>query len=207
MRRISFPVVSLLLVFALVMSVAWMSAGTTFEFPPAISSLLLIAALTTLCMDRFVGQREERHRLLRALAREIYENLCVLKDVENLAANVDTKVMMLPRLRNSTLATVIDSGAFDTPADARLWKLLHNWQHRCNEGNCRLAVTETCVLQNGGSVAALEDRMSSRSGMRDTKKACVELAKHIVENYAKESQLEGGADMIESLGTPQDAAA
>lgn len=207
MRRISFPVVFLLLMFALIMSVAWMSASTTFEFPPAISSLLLIAALTTLCMDRFVGQREQRHRLLRALAREIYENLCVLKDVETLSDRTDTKVMMLPRFRNATLASVIDSGAFDTPGDAKLWKLLHNWLHRCNEGNCRMAVTEACVIQNGGSVAAMQDRMSSRSGLRDTKKACIELAKHMVEKYARESQLEGGEAMIASMGSTPDSGA
>lgn len=191
MRRLIVYVTFILLVAALVASVGWLFTKPDFE--PAITCLTLVTAITGLFFDRWLGEREHRQQLLRALAHEVYMNLGALQDIKKITPDTGAAgPKMMPRFYNSTLAVVIASGTFATQRDAKLWKLLHDWLQRSTEANIRFLTTETYTLEHPDTTALFYEKMATGEVLEVASQTLLNLTNHLVETYAKESGIDKG---------------
>ncbi|MFN7737977.1 MAG: hypothetical protein ACK5O8_17815 [Pirellula sp.] len=182
------PITTLLLACALITSLAWLVK--THEYEPFITMLSLLAAITGLIIDRWLGEREQRYRLLRSLGHELYMNLGVLNDVDSLSKTKEKKVIIFPRFYNSVLNSVIATGVFSSKKDEKLWNLLHGWMSRSIVANTRLQASEIYLLQNPASAAGFHEKMYTGKVMEETRKALIELANLFITEYSHESGID-----------------
>ncbi|WP_296461550.1 hypothetical protein [Rubinisphaera sp.] len=189
MHRYIIPMTFSLLIAALFAAVGWLIVAPEFE--PVITCLTLLTAITGLFIDRWLSEREHRRRLLRSLTHEIYLNLQVLKQLEQITTAASSNgPLMLPRFYNATLSIVIASGVFSTDMDSQLWKMLHNWLQRSNETNNRLTATEAYTLQNPASASLFYEKLSKGEVMVQTRDSLITLSKHLLNAYCEESGIE-----------------
>jgi len=189
MHRLIVPVTFVFLLAALAASVVWLV--TTPDWEPAVTSLTLVTAITGLFIDRWLAERERRRQMLRALVHEIYMNLGVLREIQSIAPNTETRSpRMMPRFYNSTLATVIASGAFATDKDAKLWKLLHDWMQRSTEANNRFTLTEKYTVEHPEATAEFCEKMKGGAVMTTAVRALRDLSSELLDAYSKESGID-----------------
>lgn len=180
-----------LLIAANVLAIIWFSVEGGFE--PAITSLLILAAITGIFVERWINAKQKRKELLYSLVHELYLNLGVMK---NKAFRPDEseikKSVVFPRLMTQALDATISSGAFMGTQDRELFKLLHNWQQMANEFNNRLGVTERLIFQNQSKENIVIIRNKVRTGivMQTVSDSLSKITEHVTENYALESGID-----------------
>jgi hypothetical protein len=182
---------SFFLLIALVTSIAWFIYSPDFE--PVITSLALLVTIVSVFAERLVTARERRRELLAALMHELHMNKQVLQDAAFLPDTSPRGIPTIyPRLYTATLETVIASGAFSSPPDRKLFKLLHSWKQRSLEFNRRLDVTElhTFTAPSPELIEGYRRVLTGGKVLKNTKQTYNTLSSHLFENYSKESGVE-----------------
>jgi hypothetical protein len=178
----------LLLAAAWFVAVVWLVRVPDFE--PALTSLALLATMSTLYVDHWLSQRERRRELLATLAHELFVNLQTLNDPVFSSTPVEPhRPVVFPRLSLGSTVNVIASGAFTTTRDTRLFKLLHAWRERADDFNHSLWITEVCsfVVRDPKEIGAFREKLGTGRVLQATRQAFRDLSDHLLVAYSSES--------------------
>ena len=191
-----------LLVIAAFTAIAW--CISTPDFEPFVSLLTLIAAITGLVIDRWLGERERRTALLRSLAHEVYINLQIMnnplfqKEVEK-----SSTIPVFPRFYLATLQSTISSGTFATEKDEKLFKLMHGLLQRSIEFNHRLDITEFQIFSKPTPevISQFREKLSSGQAFSAVRQSLTELSKLLIDQYSNESGIRGDTVLFDESNT------
>ncbi len=179
----------MILIGAFLVAIAWFIASPDYE--PALTSLVLLATIIGLFIDRWLSERERRRQLLHSLVHEIYMNIGVFDDLNALKSlDKEKQIHIFPRFYTFTLTAVIASGAFSTKRDKKLWKLLNGWLQRVIDANNRLHITELQTFSNPNIAEIFYAKLSTGNVMVITKQSFLELANHLFDTYKTESGID-----------------
>jgi hypothetical protein len=130
-----------LLFAAWLVALSWLIS--TRDFEPALTSLALLATMTTFYVDQWLSERERRRELLAAVAHELFFDQNVLRDpLFALPVGDALSPKVYPRLARGAVEYAIASGVFTTARDSALFRLFHSWRERAEDFNQRLNITE-----------------------------------------------------------------
>lgn len=192
-----------LLIAAWLTALGWLVTERNFE--PALTSLALLASITTLYIDVWLSARNRRREILQAIVHEIYVNLGVFEDKKfspNWTNPGGTGLTVYPRVRTSALDSAVSSGVFYTKQDRILVRLLSAWQTMSLELNQRLTITELGTFTNPRpeAIAAWREGLTAGTTLPQIKSALVNLATHLMDSYAAESGIDRNTILFDSAG-------
>lgn len=130
-----------LLALAFALGVAWFLWPANSRWEPAVNTLILVAGLTGILLDRLTREAERRAEVLGAVTDELAENQRLLAD-ERFDAGQARRRRVYPRLVVSAVDLALTSAVLARPADAELHRMLHRWRDTVHEFNRRLDLTE-----------------------------------------------------------------
>ncbi len=189
MRHIIVITTLAILFFAFFVGVAWFYSEPDYE--PALTSLVLLATIIGIFIDKWLSEKEKRQQLLKSLAHEIYMNAGVIDDLKELRKQENSeKPNILPRFYIGTLTNVISSGVFCTNKDKRLFSLLNGWLQRSTDANVRIAFSESYVFSNPESCSVHYKMLINGNVMKMTVASLAELGEHLLTSYSKESGID-----------------
>ena len=147
--------------------------------------------LSTFAQYETSPEEQIRSRLLYSLAAELYVNLNILRDRKfQQLDNEELKPMVYPRLLRTVLDQALASGFFIYEQDNQLFRLLFSWSEILNDFNHRLDITEYRIFSHLSTLDELkhfQQKLVNGKVLQSTRKQCMGLAKHLIENYDQES--------------------
>ena len=181
------------LAIAWLLAVAWFVSSPDFE--PALTSLALLASISTLYLDLWVRDKRRRAEILKGVVHECYENLNVFKDARfhpDWGKDKGGGLTIYPRMHHSIVDAAVASGLFYGPRDERLVVLLHKWRSQADEFNRRLDVTElrTFVNPTPEEVKNFRRSLTGGSFIQIVRGTLGDLAECLVDNYSGETDID-----------------
>jgi hypothetical protein len=168
-RRIIVLLTNLGLVLAFVLAVVWMVTGNG-RLEAAATVTALFAAITGVRAERWAALREQRKRVLGALAQEMFGNQESLDDERfRPLQGRSLRRRVFPRLNLSAVDAALTSGTLETQGDAELVTMLYQWRDAVRELNHRLDLTEVYLFSadtiEPDELAAFDEALHSPDGI------------------------------------------
>lgn len=188
-RRVIVLLTNLGLVLAFVFAVAWMVTGNG-KMEAVATVTALFAAITGVRAERWAALREQRRRVLDALAQELAGNQESLEDERfRPLQGPSLRRRVFPRLNLSAVDAALITGALETQADAELVTLLYQWRDAVRELNHRLDLTEVYLFSadtiEPDELQAFDEALHSSDGILNVVSGLLAILKEQLQNRAK----------------------
>src|SRR5262245_16005120 len=149
----------------------------------------LFAAITGVRAERWAALREQRRRVLDALAQELAANQESLEDERfRPLQGPSLRRRVFPRLNLSAVDAALISGALETLADAEVMTMLYQWRDAVRELNHRLDLTEVYLFSadtiEPDELRAFDEALHSADGILGVVSGLLANLKELLQNRA-----------------------
>ncbi|QQR84043.1 hypothetical protein IPJ72_02505 [Candidatus Peregrinibacteria bacterium] len=188
---LSFFIKNILFIIAAILAIFWYLNQKEYE--PIITTILIVAGIAGIYIEKWSNSKQKRKDLLHALVHELYINLNIIQDNKfNPNHEKIKQFVVFPRVINIATEACIVSSAFISDNDKTLFKLMHSWVEHSMELNNRLSLTENAMLNDAtpSNITNWREKLRDGETLLGIKESLNDLTIHVIKNYKNESGID-----------------